>query len=72
MEKCFVNQMRNGNTLPQRIIAMQPRVSTVFGPQTIYFWNIKHKSGAKIASQAQIQRLSPPVDEVVTENEKNS
>ena len=35
-----------------------------------YFWNIKCKSRAKTAAQEQIQRLSPPVDEVVTENEK--
>ena len=59
--------MKNGNTLTQRIIAKQPRVTTVSGPQTILFRKIKRKRGAKTAAQAQIQRLSPPVDELVTE-----
>ena len=33
--------------------------------------NIKHKRRAKTAAQAQIHGLSPPVDEVMTENEKS-
>ena len=67
--------MKNFNTITHCIIAKQPRVTTVSGPQTISFRKIKHKRRAKTAAQAQIQRLSPPVDEVVTENEtkqKNS
>ena len=65
---CFFNQMKNGNDPTQRITAKQPRVTTVVGPQTIYFRNIKRKCRAKTASQTQIHRLYPPVDEVVTEN----
>ena len=63
--------MKNENTLTQRIISKQPRVTTVAGPQTISFKNIKRKRRSETAAQAQIQRLSPPVDEVVTENKKN-
>ena len=61
--------MKNGNTLTQRMISKQPQVTTVAGPQTISFRKIKRKRRAKTAAQAQIQRLSLPVDEVVTENE---
>ena len=43
VENCFVNQIKNGNTLTQHIIAKQPRVSTVAGPQTISFEKIKPK-----------------------------
>ena len=68
MENCFVNKIKNGNTLTQRIIAAQPRVTTVAGPQTIYFRKIECKGRAKTSAWAQIQILSPPVDEVVTEN----
>ena len=68
---CFVNQIKDVNTLTQRIIANQPGVTTVAGPQTISFRNIKRKRKAKTTAQAQIQRLSPPVDKVVTDNEKN-
>ena len=67
----FVDQMKNGNTLAQRILAKQPRVTTVVGPQTISFRKIKAKRGEKTAAQEHIHRLSPTVDEVVTENEKN-
>ena len=62
---------KNGNTLTQRIIAKQPQVTTVASPQKISFWNIKYKCWAKTAAQAWIHIFSPPVDEVVTENEKN-
>ena len=62
--------MKNGNTITQHIIANQPRVTTVDSPQTISFRNIKRKCREKTAAQAHIQRLSPPVDEVVTENKK--
>ena len=62
--------MKNLNNITRRIIAKQPRVTTVDGPQTIYFLKIKRKRRAKAAAQAQIQRFFPPVDEVVTENEK--
>ena len=70
VSNCFVNQMRNGNTLTQRIIVKQPRVTTVDGPQTFSFTKIKRKRGGKTAAQAHIKILSPPVDEVVTENEE--
>ena len=68
---CFVNQIKNGNTLAQRILEKQPRVTTVVGPQTISFQKIKSKRRAKTAAQEQIHRLSPPVDEMVTKNTKN-
>ena len=61
----------NCNTLTQRIIENQPQVTTVAGPQTISFQNIKRKRKKKTAAQAQIQRLSPLIDEVLNENEKN-
>ena len=64
--------MENGNTLIKYIIAKQPRVTIVAGPQTIYFRNNKRKCRAKIAAQAQIQILSITVAEVVIENEKNN
>ena len=63
--------MKNGNTITQHIIANQPRVTTVDSPQTISFRNIKRKCREKTAAQAHIQRLSPPVDEVLTENKKD-
>ena len=47
VEKCFVNQIKNGNTLTQQIIAKQPQVTTVAGPQTSSFRNIKRKITAK-------------------------
>jgi hypothetical protein len=30
---CFLNQMKNGNKLTQRIVAKKPRISTLAGPQ---------------------------------------
>ena len=62
--------MKNGNTITQRIIAKQYRVTTVAGPQTISLRKIKHKRRAKTAAQTQIQVFSPPVDDVVTQNGK--
>ena len=50
----------------------QPRVTTVANPQTISFRKIKRKRGAKKSAQTQIKRFYPPVDEVVTENEKKN
>ena len=70
MENCFVNQMKNGNTLTQHIIAKQPQVTTITGPQTISLQNIKRKHRANTTTQSKIQRFSPPVHEVLTENEK--
>ena len=58
------------NTLTQCIIAKQTQLTTVACPQKIPFRNIKRKRRAKTESYAQIQILSPPVDEVLTENEK--
>ena len=63
--------MRNGITLTQRIIAKQPRLNTIAGPQTISFRKIKRNHWAKTAAQAHIQILCPPVDKLVTDNEKN-
>ena len=57
--------MKNGNTLAQRILAKQPRVTTVVGPQTISLRKIKRKRRAKTTAQEHIYRLSPPVDELV-------
>ena len=62
--------MKNGNTLAQRILAKQPRVTTVVGPQNISFQKIKRKCRTKTTTQENIHRLSPPVDEVVAENSK--
>ena len=62
--------MKNGYILTKRIIANQPRVTNVAGPQTISFQKIKRKRRAKTVAQAQIQILSPPVDELVTNNLK--
>ena len=67
MEKCFVNQVKNGNTLTQCIIAKQPLVTTVAGPQTIYFWKNNPKRKAKASAQAHIQRFFPSVYELVIE-----
>ena len=63
--------MKSGNTLTQRIIVNQPQVITVDVPQTISFRKIKRKRGGETATQAHIQVLSPPVNEVLTYNEKN-
>ena len=62
--------MKNGNTLTHHIIAKQPRVTTVAGPQTISFRNIKREGRSKTSAQAQIQQLSPPVYEVANKNGK--
>ena len=62
--------MKNINAFTQRIIAKQPRLTTVDGPQIIFFRKIKHKCWSKTAAQAHIQILSPPVDEGLVENEK--
>ena len=62
--------MKIFNNLTQCIIANQPRVTTVAGPQTISFWNIKRKLREKTAAQAHIDILSPSVAEVVIVNEK--
>ena len=67
---CYVNQMKNDNTLTQRIVSNQPRLTTVAVPQTIYFRMIKWKCRAKIEVQAHIQLLSLPVAVVVIENGK--
>ena len=64
--------MKNVNTITHRIIANHPQVTTVTGPQKIHFPKIKRKRRAKTATQAQIQRLSPPVYEVVTDNVKKT
>ena len=72
VENFFVNQMKNGNTLNQRIIENRPWVTTVAGPQNISFQYIKRKHRSKTAAYAIIHILYPPVDEVVIENEKNS
>ena len=72
MENCFVNQMKNRNTLTQRIIAKQPQVTTITGPQTISLQKIKRKHRANTTTKAKIQRFSPPVHEVMTENEKKT
>ena len=69
--KLFFNQMKNGNTLTQRTIVKQPRVTTVAGPKAISFQKIRRKRRAKTAAQEKIHRLSHTVDEVVTENAKN-
>ena len=60
--------MKNGNNITQHIISDQPRLTTVVSPQIISFRKIKLKRRVKTAAQAQIQGLSPPFDEVVTEN----
>ena len=70
LENCFVNQIRNVNTLTQLSISKQPRVTNVAVPQKKYFRNIKRKRRARTAAQANIHILSHPVDEVVTENLK--
>ena len=70
VENCFCNQMEDGNTLTQRFVEKQPRVTTVDGPQK-KFRKIKRKRRGETAAQSQIKILSPPVDEVVTENEKS-
>ena len=62
--------MKNGNTIKQHITAKQPRVTAVAGPQTISFRKIKRKRRAKTAAQAQIQRPSTPVAEVLIGNGK--
>ena len=61
--------MKNGNTLTQRTISKNPRVTTVACPQNNYFQMIKRKRRSKTAAQAHIQILSPPVAEVVIDNE---
>ena len=61
--------MKNCNNLTLLILANQPRVTTVAGPQTISFRKIKRKRRAKTSAHAQIQILSPTVDEVMTYNE---
>ena len=63
--------MKNDNTIKHRIITKQPRVTTVADPQTISFRKIKRNHWAKTAAQAHIQILCPPVDKLVTDNEKN-
>ena len=70
MENGFFNQMKNGNNLTQGITENQSRPNTVAGPQTVSFREINHKSRAKTSIHAQIQRLSPTVDEVANENKK--
>ena len=62
--------MKNENTITQHIIAKQPRLTTVDGPQTIYFRKINHNRREKTAAQAKIPRLSISFAEVETENEK--
>ena len=69
---CFVNQMKNGNTLTQGIISKQNQVTTVDGPEKNTFRNIKHKHRENTAAQEQIQRFSPPVAEAAIKNEKTS
>ena len=68
MVNCFFNKILNGNTLKQRIIAKNPRVTIVAVPQAISFQKIKRKRGEKTAAQAQIYILSLTVSEVVVKS----
>ena len=60
--------MKNYNTLTQHIIANQPEATTVAVPQTISLQNIERKRMKNTAAQEHILVLSPPVDELMTEN----